>query len=148
MSILEKIQSDVKDAMRARDTATTGKLRMLVAALQSEAKSKLRDLDEGEELVVLAREKKKRAEAAELYEKGGVNDKAAAERAEIVLIDAYMPEQMSDDELAKLVADAVLEAQATTPKDMGKVMKLLVPKIQGRADGKVVSQAVQKALSS
>lgn len=146
MSVLEQIQADVKDAMRARDTDTTTQLRMLVAALQGEAKNKLRDLEEAEEIAVLSRERKKRVEAADLYDQGGAPDKAAAERTQIEMIDAYLPAQLSDEEVAKFVAEAVAETGASSPQDMGKVMKALMPKVQGRADGKVVSRAVQQAL--
>ena len=147
MSLLERIQGDVKDAMRERDTGRATSLRMLVAALQGEAKSKLRDLSEGEEIAVLSRERKKCTEAAEAFEGGGASDRAAAERVQIEMIESYLPEQMSDGEVEQLVRDAIAATGADSPKQMGLVMKELMPKTQGRVDGKVLSGIVQKLLS-
>ncbi len=147
MELLEQIQADVKDAMRARDTERTTALRMFVAAVQNEAKAKLRDLSTEEQIAILSREKKKRVEAAELYDQGGAADKAAAERSQIEMLDKYLPAQLGADELAALVAEAVAESGATSPQQMGLVMKALMPKVAGRADGKAVSAAVQSALS-
>lgn len=146
MEILERIQSDVKDAMRARESERVQSLRMFVAALQGEAKSKLRDLDEQEQMAVLARERKKRVESAEQFDQAGHADKAAAEREQIALIDAYLPAALSQQELATLVSAAIAETGATSPAQMGAVMKALMPKVQGRADGKAVSAAVNAAL--
>lgn len=148
MSLLERIQSDVKDAMRARDAERTLHLRLLVDALQKEAKTKQRELDEQEEIAVLSRERKQRVEAAEGFEAGGASERAANERGQIELIEQYLPEQLSQQELDRLVAEAVAETGASSPKEMGTVMKALMPKVQGRADGKVVSAAVQRALSA
>jgi uncharacterized protein YqeY len=147
MTILERIQGDVKDAMRARDTDRTTALRMLVAALQDEAKSKLRTLDEQEEIAVLTRERKRRAEAAKAFDDGGARDRADAERAQQQMIEAYLPEQLTDTEVDRLVLEAVTETGANTPAQMGMVMKAVMPKIAGRADGKIVSAAVQRALA-
>lgn len=148
MELLEAIQADVKDAMRARDTDRTTALRMFVAAVQNEAKAKLRDLSMQEQIAILSREKKKRVEAAELYDQGGAADKAAAERSQIEMLDKYLPAQLGADELARLVAEAVAETGASSPKEMGAVMKALMPKVAGRADGKAVSAAVQAALAA
>jgi uncharacterized protein len=148
MSLLERIQSDVKDAMRARDSDRTQNLRMLVNSLQKDAKEKQRDLTEQEEVAVLSRERKQRVEAAEAFEAGGATDRAAVERTQLALIEEYLPSQLGEDELAALVSDAVAEAGASSPKDMGAVMKVLMPKVQGRADGKAVSAAVQRQLTS
>jgi uncharacterized protein len=146
MSLLEQLQSDVKDAMRARDSERTQNLRLLVAALQKVSKEKLRDLDEAEEIQVLNRERKQRIEAAEAFEQGGADDRAAAERSQAALIEQYLPEQMDEAELARLVDEAVAETGASSPKEMGAVMKALMPKVAGRADGKAVSAAVQARL--
>jgi uncharacterized protein YqeY len=97
---------------------------------------------------VLRRERKKRLEAAEAFRKGGRPDAAEAEEAEARVIDAYLPEQLSDDELAALVGTAVEEAGAESPKEMGKVMSIVMPKVEGRADGKRVSQAVRERLGA
>jgi len=147
MALLEQLQNDVKEAMRARDSERTQNLRMLVNSLQREAKDKQRDLSGAEEIQVLSRERKKGLEAADAFASGGAEDRAAVERTQIQLIEQYLPAQMGDDELERLVAEAVTETGATSPKDMGAVMKALMPKVQGRADGKLVSAAVQKALT-
>lgn len=148
MSLLKQLQDDVKDALRARDSARTQNLRMLVAALQKSAKEKLRDLESAEEIQVLNRERKQRVEAAEAFEKGGADDRAALEREQAALIEHYLPAQMDAEELARLVDAAVEETGATSPKEMGAVMKALMPRVAGRADGKLVSAAVQQRLSS
>lgn len=147
MKLLTQIQSDVKDAMRARDTELLTTLRMFVAALQNEAKAKLRDLEESEEIAVLSRERKRRVEAAEAYEAGGAADRAAAERAQVELVDRYLPAQLDEVELERIVSEAVAETGASSPKEMGAVMKAVMPKVAGRADGKIVSAAVQRALA-
>lgn len=147
MVILERMQSDVKDAMRARDSDRTTALRMLVSELQKEAKSKLRDLDESEEIAVLTRERKKRVEAAEAFENGGAQERAANERAQAAMIESYLPEQVDEAEVERIVAAAIDESGATGPQQMGAVMKLVMPKLQGRADGKLISQTVQRLLA-
>lgn len=148
MSLLEQIQGDVKDAMRARDTDRTTALRMLVAALQDEAKSKQRDLEEAEEIAVLTRERKKRVEAAAGFKSGGADDRAAVEETQQAMIEQYLPQQLTEDEVAAFVEEAVTETGADSPAQMGAVMKALMPKIQGRADGKVVSALVNQALKA
>lgn len=143
MSVLEQVQSDVRTAMKARDRERAAALRMVVDVLQQDAK-----LGKGDEVAVLQRERKKRVEAAEAYEGAGRAEQAAAERFEAELIDAYLPQQLSDEELAELVDAAVAETGATERKQMGQVMSALMPKLGGRADGKRVSAAVQQKLGS
>jgi uncharacterized protein YqeY len=143
MSVLEQVQSDVRTAMKARDRERAAALRMVVDALQQDAK-----LGKGDEVAVLQRERKKRVEAAEAYEGAGRAEQAAAERFEAELIDGYLPQQLSDEELAALVDAAVAETGATERKQMGQVMSALMPKLGGRADGKRVSAAVQQKLGS
>jgi uncharacterized protein len=143
MSALEQAQADVRAAMKAGDRQRAGALRMIVDALQKEAK-----LGDGDEVAVLQRERKKRLEAAEAYADGGRDEQAAAERAEAKLIEAYLPEQISDEELAELVDAAVGETGATEQKQMGQVMSALMPKVGGRADGKRVSAAVRERLGA
>lgn len=145
-SLLERLQSDVKEAMKARDSERVQSLRLFVNAVQNEAKAKLRDLEDSEVVSVLQREKKKRVEAAEAFEAGGHPDRAATERAQQALLDQYLPEQLSDRELDDLVNTAIAEVGATGPSDMGAVMKAVMPKVGGRADGKAVSGAVNRAL--
>ena len=143
MSILEQVQEDVKKAMKAGEKERVGQLRMVVNALQAEEKE-----GKGDEVAALQRERKRRLDAAEALKEGGRDEGAAAEEAEAKLIEGYLPEQLSDEELTELVGSAVEESGATEPKDMGGVMKVLMPKVGGRADGKRVSQAVREALGA
>ena len=141
--MLKQIQDDVKDAMRAGEKERVHALRLIVNELQKAAKE-----NGGEELDVLQRERKRRFEAAEAYRDGGRADRAEAEEREAELIGSYMPEQLSDEELSAIVGDAVAESGASSPKEMGKVMALVMPQVKGRADGKRVSQLVQEKLSA
>jgi uncharacterized protein YqeY len=143
MSVLEQVQGDVRTAMKARDRERAAALRMVVDALQQDAK-----LGEGDEVAVLQRERKKRVEAAEAYEGAGRAEQAAAERFEAELIEGYLPQQLSDAELTELVDAAVAETGATEQKQMGQVMSALMPKLGGRADGKRVSAAVREKLGA
>ena len=146
MSLLEQLQSDVKEAMKARDGDRVQNLRLFVNAVQNEAKAKLRDLEDGEIVSVLQREKKKRVEAAEAFEAGGHPDRAGAEREQAAMLDTYLPAELSERELDELVRSAIVETGAEGPQAMGAVMKAVIPKVAGRADGKAVSAAVNKAL--
>jgi uncharacterized protein YqeY len=143
MSVLEQVQSDVRTAMKARDRERAGALRMVVDVLQQDAK-----MGKGDEVAVLQRERKKRVEAAEAYEAAGRAEQAAAERFEAELIDGYLPQQLSDEELAALVDAAVAETGASEKRQMGEVMSALMPKLGGRADGKRVSMAVRERLGA
>ena len=147
MSITERIQSDLSAAAKAQDRPRVAALRLLIDSLQKEAKQARGDLDEQAEIAVLKRERKRRAEAANAYRKGGRADAAAAEDAEAELIDTYLPAQISDEELAALIADAVAETGAQSPKEMGKVMSAVMTKAAGRADGRRVSELVKERLA-
>ena len=142
-NILEQVQEDVKAAMKAGEKDKVGQLRMIVNALQQEAKE-----GKDDEVAALQRERKRRLDAAEALREGGREDAASSEEDEAKLIEGYLPEQLSDDELEELVAAAVTESGASEPKDMGNVMKALMPKVAGRADGKRVSGAVKQKLGS
>lgn len=141
MSVLEQAREDVKTAMKARDRERVAALRLVVDVLQQDAK-----LGKGDEVAVLQRERKKRVEAAEAYEKAGRAEQAAAERFEAGLIEGYLPQQLSDEELAELVEAAIAESGASEQRQMGQVMSALMPKVGGRADGKRVSAAVRQKL--
>jgi uncharacterized protein len=143
MSVLEQVQADVRTAMKAGERERAAALRMIVDSLQKEAK-----LGDGDEVAVLQRERKKRIEAAEAYSEGGRAEQAQAERSEAELIEAYLPAQLSDEELAELVDEAVAESGASEQKQMGQVMSALMPKVGGRADGKRVSAAVRERLGA
>ena len=139
MSILEKVQEDVRTAMKAGERERAAALRMVVDALQQDAK-----LGDGDEVAVLQRERKKRLEAAEAFRDGDRGEQADAEQSEAELIEAYLPEQLSDAELEQLVDEAIEETGASEQKQMGQVMSALMPKVGGRADGKRVSQVVRE----
>ncbi len=143
MSVLERVQDDVRTAMKARDRERAAALRMVVDVLQQDAK-----LGKGDEVAVLQRERKKRVEAAEAYEDAGRAEQAAAERFEAELIEGYLPQQLSDQELGALVDAAVAETGASEKRQMGQVMSALMPKLGGRADGKRVSAAVSERLGA
>ncbi|TMK58846.1 MAG: hypothetical protein E6G51_00620 [Actinobacteria bacterium] len=143
MPVLDQVQDDVKTAMKARDRKRAGALRLIVDVLQQDAK-----FGKGDEVAVLQRERKKRVEAAEAYEKAGRDEQAAAERFEAKLIEGYLPQQLSDEELAEIVAAAVEETGATEQRQMGQVMSAVMPKVGGRADGKRVSAAVREKLGA
>lgn len=128
--------------MKARDRDRAGALRMIVDVLQKDAK-----LGDGDEIAVLQRERKKRVEAAEAYENAGRAEQAAAERFEAELIEGYLPQQLSDEELAEIVAAAIAETGASEQRQMGQVMSAVMPKVGGRADGKRVSAAVREKLN-
>jgi uncharacterized protein len=143
MSVLEKVQADVRSAMKAGERERAAALRMIVDSLQQDAK-----LGDGDEVAVLQRERKKRLEAADAYSDADRDEQARAERFEAELIEAYLPAQLSDEELAELVDAAVAETGASEQKQMGQVMSALMPKVGGRADGKRVSAAVRERLGS
>ena len=140
--MLEQVQSDARDAMKAGERERMHALRLIVSELQKAAKD-----DGGDEIQVLQRERKRRLEAAEAYRDGGRPDAAAAEEREAEIIASYLPAQLSDEELEAIVGDAVAESGASSPSEMGKVMGLIMPKVQGRADGKRVSALVREKLT-
>jgi uncharacterized protein len=143
MSVLEQVQRDVQDAMRARDRERVHALRLIASELQKAAKENGAD-----EVEVLQRERKRRLEAAEAYLDGGRTDAAESERREAQIIESYMPAQLSDEELGAIVGDAVAESGASSPKEMGRVMALVMPQVKGRADGRRVSAAVKEKLTA
>ena len=143
MSVLEQVQADVRTAMKAGERERAAALRMIVDSLQQDAK-----LGKGDEVAVLQRERKKRLEAADAYRDAGRAAQASVEGFEAELIEAYLPEQLSDEELAALVEAAIAETGAGEQKQMGQVMSALMPKVGGRADGKRVSAAVREQLGS
>jgi uncharacterized protein len=147
LSITERIQADATAAAKAKDRERLAALRLLLDALNKEAKEARGELDEQREVAVLKRERKRRAEAAEAYRKGGREEPAAAEESEAAMIAEYLPAEISDDELEGLVADALSETGAASQKEMGKVMSAVMAKAGGRADGKRVSELVRAKLS-
>ena len=142
MALLEEVKSDATAALKAGDRERAGALRMVVSELQKAAKEGAG----GDEVQVLQRERKRRLESAKAFREGGRADLARAEEREAQLIDTYLPEQLSDDELHAIVGDAVAELGANSPGEMGKVMAVVMPKVEGRADGRRVSDAVRELL--
>ncbi len=140
---LERIQADTRTALKARERERVGALRLVADALQ-------KDLKEGgsDEVAVLRRERKRRLEAAEAYRDAGDAGRAAAENAEAELITGYMPVELGDDELAAIVDEAIAQAGASGPQDMGKVMGPAMGRVAGRADGKRVSALVKERLAA
>ncbi len=143
MALLEEVKSDVTAALKAGDKERAGMLRLVVSELQKAAKDGSAD----DEVEVLQRERKRRLEAAKAYREGGREDLATGEEREAQLIDGYLPEQLPDEELRGIVGDAVAELGASSPKEMGKVMAVVMPKVQGRADGRRVSDVARELLS-
>jgi uncharacterized protein YqeY len=145
----DRLHADLTDAMRARDELTTATLRMALTAIGNEevAGKAARELSDDEVLKVVAREAKKRREAAEAFASGGRPEKAERELAEGAVLEAYLPAQLSDEELSALVAAAVAETGASGPQAMGQVMKVVNPKVAGRAEGGRVAAAVKAALA-
>ncbi len=151
MTFQARIDQDIKAAMMARETAKLGVLRMLKTSLMNAAIEKGgagSTLDDAEALAIVRKEVKKRQDSVEAFEKGGRPEMAASEKAEIEILNAYLPQQLSAAELEALVKAAIAEAGATSKKDMGTVMKLVNAKAAGRADGRTLSAEVQKQLPS
>ena len=144
----DRLRSDLTDAIRGRDEVATATLRMALAAITTEevAGSDARELSDDEVLKVLARESKKRREAAEAFGSAGREELAERERAEGRVLERYLPTQLDDAAVSELVAAAIAETGASSPREMGAVMKVVQPQVAGRADGARVSAAVRAAL--
>ncbi|MBA3298668.1 MAG: GatB/YqeY domain-containing protein [Thermoleophilaceae bacterium] len=143
MALLEEVKSDVTVALKAGDRERASALRLVVSELQKAAK----DGSQEGEVQVLQRERKRRLESATAYRDAGRDDLAADEEREAELIEAYLPAQLPDQELHAIVGDVVAELGASSPKEMGKVMAIVMPRVQGRADGRRVSDAVKELLT-
>ena len=144
-----KLQHDLNDAIKSRNTVVAETIRMVLAAITNEevAGKEKKELSDAEVITVLTREAKKRREAAEAFEQGGRADKAASERAEGEVIAGYLPAQLSEAEIKQLITETVSAVGASGPADMGKVMGALKSKVAGKADGALVSSLVKEALA-
>jgi uncharacterized protein YqeY len=142
----DRIAEEMRAAMKAREQTRVSTLRMLMAAMKNTQVEKGHELDDDEVVDVIAREAKRRRESMEAFEKGGRAELVQKESAELAVLEAYLPAKLGDDELARLVDDAIAETGASSPKEMGQVMKALMPKVKGRADGAAVSAAVRARL--
>jgi len=148
MSLLDQIHSDLKEAMKAKDSIRLGALRLILTAVKNKEKELRRELEEREVLQIVSNQIKQRKDSIEQYRKGGREDLVQKEEQELEILQAYMPQQLSEEELEKLVTETIKEVGATSVKDLGKVMKAIMPRIAGRAVGKVVNQMVRAQLSS
>ena len=146
MSLSEQIMSDMKEAMKARDKVRLNTVRMIKSALMNEKIKAGHDLTAEEELTVLSREKKQREESIDEFTKANRRDLADETKQELAIVESYLPKQMTEEELDQTVSSAIAEVNAQGKSDFGKVMKVLMPKIKGKADGKAASNAVRKQL--
>jgi uncharacterized protein YqeY len=147
MSLVTRLEQEVKEAMLARDTERRDALRLILSSLKSAEKDLLRPLSEDEELQVLQRERKKRNEAAEAFHAAGRAEQAAKEERELEILEEFMPDPLDEEDLERIVDDAIAENKATSMRDMGRVMADVMPQIAGRADGSAVSQIVKEKLA-
>jgi uncharacterized protein YqeY len=147
MTTIADIEQDLKQARIARDDARRDALSLILNALRSAEKDLQRPLSEDESLQVLQRERKKRVEAIEAYRGAGREEQAEAEEYELSVIEGYMPDQLTEDELDEIVDDVIAEVGATSLRDLGRVMADVMPRVSGRADGSTVSQLVREKLA-
>jgi uncharacterized protein YqeY len=147
MSLLERLNNDMKQAMKNKEKDKLSVIRMLKASIQNEALKQRQDLTDDEELTVLSRELKQRKDSLQEFENAGRSDLVDKVRTELVYVEAYMPEQLSEEEISKIVKQTILEVNATSKADMGRVMGALMPKVKGKADGSLVNKLVQQHLS-
>jgi uncharacterized protein len=147
VSLIARMESDLKEAMLARETERRDALRLLLNSLKAAEKELQRPLSDEEELQVLQRERKRRIEAAEAFRTGGRDEQAESEERELAVLEEFMPEPLAEDELEEIVDDAIAENGATSMRDFGRVMADVMPQVSGRADGSVVSQLVKEKLA-
>jgi uncharacterized protein len=147
MSLIVRLEQEVREAMLARDTTRRDALRLILSSLKSAEKDLQRPLSDEEELQVLQRERKKRQEAAVAFREGGREEQAAGEEQELAVLEEFMPEPLSEEELERIVDDAIAENKATSMGDMRRVMADVMPQVAGRADGSAVSQLVREKLA-
>jgi uncharacterized protein YqeY len=147
MSLIARLEDELKEAMVARDEERRDTLRLILASLRAAEKELQRPLHDDEELQVLQRERKRRTEAAEAFRAGGRDEQAEAEERELEVLEEFMPEPLSEDELEEIVDDVIAEVGATSMRDIGRVMADVMPQVAGRADGSAVSQLVREKLA-
>jgi uncharacterized protein len=147
VTLIERIQQEVKEAMRERDNQRRDALRLILSSLQSAEKELQRPLTEQEELQVLQRERKRRVEAEEAFRSAGREEQADAEDFELEVLEEFMPEPLGEEELEEIIDDAIAENGATSLRDLGRVMADVMPQVAGRADGAEVSQLVREKLA-
>ena len=147
MSLIARIESELKEARLARDEDRRDALSLVLNALQGAQKELQRELSDDEELQVLQRERKRRTEASEAFSAGGREEQADAEERELAILEEFMPEPLSEDEIEEIVDNVIAEVGATSMRELGRVMADVMPQIAGRADGSTVSQLVREKLA-
>ena len=147
MSLIARLEDELKQAMVARDEPRRDALRLILSSLRSAEKELQRPLHDDEELQVLQRERKRRIEAAEAFRGAGREEQAKREEDELAVLEEFMPAPLSEDELEEIIDDAIAEVGATSIRDLGRVMADVMPQVSGRADGSVVSQLVREKLA-
>jgi len=147
MSLIARLEDELKQAMVARDEPRRDALRLILSSLRSAEKELQRPLHDDEELQVLQRERKRRIEAAEAFRGGGREEQAQGEEQELAVLEEFMPAPLSEEELEEIIDDAIAEVGATSIRDLGRVMADVMPQVSGRADGSVVSQLVREKLA-
>ncbi|AEH51967.1 GatB/YqeY domain-containing protein [Pseudothermotoga thermarum] len=147
MNLKEKLSQDLKEAMKAKDEAKVRTVRMLLAAIKNFEVEKMKSATDEDILQIMAKEIKKRKESIELYLKGGREDLAKAEEEEIKIIESYMPQQMSEEEIREFAKKIIEELKLSGPKDVGTAMKAIMSQLKGKADGKLVNKIVTELLS-
>ena len=147
MSLIARLEDELKQAMVARDELRRDALRLILSSLRSAEKELQRPLHDDEELQVLQRERKRRIEAAEAFRGGGREEQAQREEDELGVLEEFMPAPLSEEELEDIIDDAIAEVGATSIRDLGRVMADVMPQVSGRADGSVVSQLVREKLA-
>lgn len=147
MTLIVRLEDELKQAMVARDEERRDALRLILASLRSAEKELQRPLHDDEELQVLQRERKQRLEAAEAYRSAGREEQALAEERELTVLQEFMPAPLSEEELEEIIDNAIAEVGATSMRDLGRVMADVMPQVSGRTDGSVVSQLVREKLA-
>jgi uncharacterized protein len=147
VSLIARIEGELKEATLARNAERRDALRLILSALRGAEKELQRPLKDDEELQVLQRERKRRSEAAEAFRAGDREEQAAAEERELAVLEEFMPEPLTEEEIEEIVDDVIAEVGATSMRDLGRVMADVMPQIAGRADGSTVSQLVREKLA-
>lgn len=148
MTLQDQLMNDLKAALRERDELRKSAIRMALAALKNERVAKNAELTEQEMVAVLRKEVRVRQDAMQEYEKGGREDLVAQESAAIEIVESYLPDMLGRDEIVEMARNAIAETGAAGPRDMGSVMRVLMPRVQGRADGRMVSEVVKELLAN
>ncbi|MCI1881542.1 MAG: GatB/YqeY domain-containing protein [Sporolactobacillus sp.] len=147
MGLVDRLTTDMKQAMKAKDKTRLSVIRMIKTALQNESIKRQKDLSEDEAFGVLARELKQRKDSLQEFEKAGRQDLVDETHAEIAIVTSYMPEQLSEEKLGSIIDATIAEVGASSKVDLGKVMKAVMPKVKGKADGGVVNRLVRSKLN-